>query len=298
MKPLSPLRRRLYVFALVALFFLVVPIAFLYAAGWRYKEGFGFVHTGGIFVYVPYSGATISLNGKPVGESGFLNHRLYLSDLAPSAYVVQVSKKGYTTWNKILVVEPSLVTDAQSLLVPDPVQALKLTTAPVPTSSTVSSSTSLTAGSSAQLTASTTSEQVSAAQLLDIRDAFVESFASSTDPRAIAHDGMRVVVEGGNASVLWTDPNRRIPSAFCGRPSYCVQVIPIEDGPRTTVEAAFYGGGVVYATKEGGIFFSEADVRPTVTALALYPKAGATFRIVQGALIVKYKNDYYHLTGF
>lgn len=286
MKPLSPVRRRLYVIALFVLFVLLVPMALLFATGWRYKTGFGFVRTGGIFVGVPYSGATIVLNGKPVGESGFLNHRLYLSDLAPSAYVVQVSKKGYRTWSKVLVVEPSLVTDAQALLMPDPIEVLKLTTA--------------TSTRSTQRTSTTTptTEQVSAAQLVNVREAFVEPFASSTDLLAFAHDGMRIILQEGDVSVFWDDTSRRIPSAFCGRPSYCVRNIPIETTAQVANEAAFYGGGVVYSTKEGGIFFSEVDVRPTVTELPLVPHAGATFRIVDGALIVQDGASYYHVTGF
>ena len=35
------------------------------------------------------------------------------------------------------------------------------------------------------------------------------------------------------------------------------------------------------------VFFKEADVRPTPVALALYPKYGADFRIIDGRLIIK-----------
>src|SRR5258708_7086424 len=112
MKPLSPLRRRIYLIVLALLFCIVVPCALLFAAGWRYKSGFGLVQTGGIFINVPSSDATISLNGEPVGTSSFLNHNFYISDLASSAYLVRVEKPGYRPWDKVLVVEPELVTDA------------------------------------------------------------------------------------------------------------------------------------------------------------------------------------------
>ncbi len=274
MKPLSPRRRRLYLIALFALFCAVVPAAFLYAAGWRYKPGFGIVRTGGIFVSVPYSGATISLDGAVVGESGFLNHRLYLSDLAPSAYTVRVEEQGYRTWDKTLIVEPSLVTDAQALLIPTSTPALRLTLSP----------------------AATGTEQISAGQLTGIRATFNESFASSSVD-SLVEGSMAVSVEHGDVLVRWLGTSEREPSVFCGRPSYCVDAIPVERSPETALSAAFYGGGVVYATREGGIYFSEVDMRPSVSSAALFPHAGATFRIVQGQIIIKYNGSYYHLTG-
>lgn len=275
MRPLSPTRRRAYLFILFVLFCFIVPVALLFAAGWRYKAGIGLVRTGGIFVSVPYSGATISLDGTLVGESGFLNHRLYLSDLAPSAYVVRVEKEGYRTWDKVLVVEPTLVTDAQALLVPQEVSVYKLALA----------------------SAATNTVQMSAATLASIRTAFDMSFASST-ANALVHDGEQVVVERGDVMVSWTKAGEKIPSIFCGRPSFCATSIAVERTKQTALSAAFYGRGVVYTTREGGVFFSEVDVRPSVTPISLYPHAGATFRIVGGQLVIQYKGSYYRLVGF
>src|SRR3989344_4709816 len=62
---------------------------------------------------------------------------------------------------------------------------------------------------------------------------------------------------------------------FCPGPSSCGMEIPIEDGKQTAVNAEFYGGGIVYATKEGGVFLKEIDIRPEPLSVQLYPVRGA-----------------------
>ncbi len=273
MKPLSARKRLIYLVVMVTLFFLVVPIALFFASGWRYKSGFGFVRTGGIFVSVPFSDATIFIDGQPVGSSGFLNHRLYFSDLAPSAYVVHVEKEGYRPWDKVLVVEPQLVTDAEAFLIPEEVAIQKIVV--------------LTATS----TAATGTAAVTRGELNDI----VEAFATTT-LRDTKRSDMQVALVNGDVVVRW-DGGERTPSIFCGRPSYCVRQITLEHTKQTATSALFFGSGVVYVTKEGGIFYTEVDVRPTLTSHAIYPHAGSDARVVQGRLIVKDGKSYYRLSG-
>ncbi len=273
MKPLSSRRRWAYLLVLGMLFCIVVPLALLYASGWRYKEGFGFVRTGGIYVSVPYDNALVYLDGTLVGESGFLNSRLYLRDLAPSAYTVRVEQEGRHSWQRVLVVEPQLVTDAHALLISEDIETLRLVVG----------------------TAATGTLAVSAPERARIEEAFKNPFASSS-PQSAERDGIRLVVEEGNVFARWED-NSRIPSIFCGRPSYCLPGIPVEQGHEEAVLAAFYAGGVVYATEEDGVFFSEVDVRPTASEAVLFPRAGATFRILDGTLYIKHNTALYRLDG-
>lgn len=274
MKPFSPLKRRLYFSGFTLLFFVVVPCALLFAGGWRYKANFGFVRTGGIFVSVPYSNATILLDGVPVGGSSFLNHGLYISDLAPSAYVVQVDQVGYRPWSKVLIVEPQLVTDAQAVLIPEEIQPVKLVV-----------------GTSASGTRS-----ISSAQYALLSAAFKGSLASST-AKDIVRGSMTATIENGDVYVHWMQPDVREPSVFCGRPSYCRDTISIEHTKQKTISVEFFGRGIVYSTQEGGVFFSEVDTRPTVSVASLFPRAGADARIVGGALIVKYSGEFYEVDG-
>lgn len=273
MKPLSARKRRVYLVTLVLLFVLVVPLAILYAGGWRYKSGFGFVRTGGIFVSIPFDAASISLDGEIIGESGFLNHRLYLSDLAPSAYVIHVEKEGYRSWDKVLVVEAQLVTDAGALLIPEEITLFPVIVGP----------------------AATGTRTTTFAERARIIDAFSHPIASSS-PDALARGDMTVVVENGGVSVHWGSTSHP-PSNFCGRPSYCLPDISIEKGHQEAISGVLYAGGVLYATKEAGVFFSEADVRPTVSAVPIFSQAGADFRIVEGVLYIKHGKSLYQVVG-
>lgn len=274
MKPFSPLRRRLYLSGLTILFLVVVPSAFLFAGGWRYKENFGFVRTGGIFVSVPYSNATILLDGVQAGASSFLNHGLYISNLAPSAYVVQVDKTGYRAWSKVLIVEPLIVTDAQAVLIPEEIEPVKLVVGP----------------------AATGTRTVSSSQYAVFTAVFKESVASST-AKDVVRGSMTAAIENGDVYVHWMQPDVREPEIFCGRPSYCTDTIIIEHTKQKAISALFFGRGIVYSTREGGVFFSEVDVRPTVVVAPLFPHAGADARIVNGALIVKYGKEFYEIDG-
>ena len=274
MMPLSALKRRLYFVGFTLLFLIVVPCALLFAGGWRYKENFGFVRTGGIFVSVPYSDATILVDGAPAGTSSFLNHGFYISNLASSAYVIQVDKVGYRPWSKVLIVEPQIVTDAQTVLIPEEIEPIKLVVG----------------------TSATGTRSVSASEYASFTAVFKESVASSTAKDAV-RGSMAADIENGDVYVHWTQPSVREPEIFCGRPSYCADTIEIEHTKQKAISAVFFARGIVYSTREGGVFFSEVDVRPTVVVASLFPQAGADARIVNGALIVKYGKEFYEIDG-
>ena len=65
-------KRRVYLVGFVVLFFLCVPVVLLFANGFRFEGGAGFVKTGGIYISVPYADAVVSMNGEEVGTSGLL----------------------------------------------------------------------------------------------------------------------------------------------------------------------------------------------------------------------------------
>lgn len=280
MQPLSPWKRSTYLYGLGALFLILVPLVLLYAAGYRYRSGVGFVQTGGVFIAVAYSGAAVSLGGEYVGTSGILKHDFYIDNLSPGDYNILVAREGSYSWSRTLVVEANLVTGAASLLIPEKLTITRLVT-------------------------STTTANVKEKSFRIIttveRNAYLAALsahASTTANGASEEEGGEgLFVEQGNVFVRWLKPDTRTPDNFCGRPSYCVAEIPIERGKETATRAAFYAGGVVYRTKEGGVFIAEADIRPTPIELPLYPKAGADFVIVDGALIIKDGSALYEVSG-
>jgi len=262
MQPLSPRKRRIYLYSLILLFFVLFPIIILFAAGYRFKGEIGFVKTGGIYLAVPYSGALVSMNGEEIGESGLLKKSFYIGDLSPGAYILQVTREGDYPWHRTLIVESQLVTDADILLVSEDPDVVELSFDPK---------------------AATTTRHISKAAYDEYLLAFDEPAPTTTPetPRGI------LSLEQGNVFLRWTDIDNSPSSFYCTQPSKCVTEIPIETSKQNTIAVGFFGGGIVYATQEAGIFVTEGDVRPTEVFAPLYPVRGATFRIISGHLIVK-----------
>lgn len=274
MQPLSPNVRRAYLIISVVLFFAILPVVILYADGWRYQRGMGFVKTGGIFLSVPYADADIYMNGEYVGRSGFLDRSFYIDNLVPSAYVLRVLREGYRPWDRQLIVEQQLVTDARAVLVPDQISFARIATTTVENGVVVS--------------------QVEYAQM---REIFATTTVASSTVPVDEFDGIGLFLDHGDVYARWLRTTGLPASVFCGRPSYCVSEIPVERGGSTVTYASFYNGGVVYRTEEGGIYFAEVDVRPNPTIALMYNSPGADARVIGDSLIIKDGNAMLEVAG-
>lgn len=285
MRPLSRRTRFLYLAVSVIAFLFTVPIAVFYASGYR-LEGFSFVETGGVYVSVPISDASVFINGKEEGTSSLFTRSFYADDLIEGNYVVQVSREGYYPWVKKLTVEPRIVTDVAAFMVP---QTLSIREIEIREGEEVAS----------------TTRTVSRNEYNALLKAFTVSATSSPSKTEIStttpsdiQTGMELYIENGNVVVRWIRDARSTPSSFCLKPSSCVQEFFIEKGKEVATDAAFFAGGVAYATKESGIFLAENDVRPVPLVVPLYSRPGAQFRIVGGSLIVKDGKTLYDISGF
>lgn len=276
MQPLSRRKRHFYLYGLIALFAVLLPLVILYASGYRFKSGLGIVRTGGIYVSVSHAGAVVLMDGKPIGESGLLNRGFYIDDLTPGAYTVSAEKDGYYPWAHTLVVEQQIVTDANAFLVPKTITPRLLSPVESP---------------------STTTIVVSRRAYDAYAEAFITPMATSTPDGALDVSGDEAVfVERGNVFVRWMNKAAQPTSNFCGRPSFCIRQFAIEESPQTATGAAYFAGGVVFRTKEGGVFIREATVRSGAVLAPIYARRGADFRIVDGALIIKEGNRLYQVT--
>ncbi|MES2014242.1 MAG: hypothetical protein V4437_00310 [Patescibacteria group bacterium] len=285
MKPLSRTVRFWYLAISVVAFLITVPIAVFYASGYRFK-GLSLVETGGIYVSVPVSDATVFINGKEEGTSNLFTRSFYTDNLFGESYVVQVSREGYYPWVKKLNVESRIVTDVAAFLVPQTISIREIHIKDADTASTTravskNEYTSLLKAFTRPTALSTSSVGEGTA-------------ATSSDARA----GMELYVQDGNLLVRWAKDTHATPSSFCIKPSSCVPEFFIEKGKDTVTSARFFAGGVVYATKESGIFLAENDVRPVPLVVPLYSRPGADFRIVNGSLIVKDGQTLYDISGF
>ena len=275
MQPFPAYQRRLYFFLSIALFLVLLPAVILYADGWRFKSGIGLVKTGGAFIEVPYPDATVTINADQVGHSGFLQRSFYIGDLAPSAYVVRVDREGYRSWGRILVVEPKLVTDARSLLIPEEIELTRLMVSGT--------------ASSTKIVSRTTYEAYLAA--------FATSTVASSTVPIDESDGIGLFVKNGDVIARWLWEGNHPPSIFCLSPSLCASEFSVKRDGGPALFAQFFRGGIVYRTKEGGIYFAEADVRPTPVSAQIYSSTGADMRVVGDALIVKSGNILYEVEG-
>lgn len=278
MQPLSPLVRRLYLALFMLLFAAMLPVVIFYADGWRYKPGFGFVRTGGIYIGVPYADADVSVNGEHIGRSGFLDRNFYLGDLAPAAYTVHVEREGYRPWTRQLTVEEQLVTDARALLLPIEITPVRLMIA----TSSASQSTD-------------TLRIVPRATLTEYAAIFSATTTASSTIPIDEQEGIGLFLDRGTLIARWIQENSFPPSQFCEKPSSCVDTIVLENNTRV-LDAHFFRGGVVYATEAGEVHFVEADVRPAPIHMLFFSAPKPEIRIIDDALVVKSGTNYYEIS--
>ena len=114
-KPLSELRRRLYLMMSVLAFIALIPIILLYSEGYRLGDAFSLVETGGIYVRSDVADTSLYVNGALKKETGLLIRNSFIDDLRPGMYEIRVEKDGYRSWVKRVRVDENLVTDVNHL---------------------------------------------------------------------------------------------------------------------------------------------------------------------------------------
>lgn len=287
MEPLSLKTRRLYATLFFVLFVLILPIVALYASGYRF-EGVGIVSTGGIFVATPVSGFSIAINGEELERSSLFSKSFFFDNLAPDSYVVQAEAVGYYPWSKTLTVEPKLVTDVSVLAVQQPLLVREVV-----------------------LATSSTHVATSTQRLMsrDERSALALAFsATSTPVTSTTTDGVFVTLldeSRGNTLVLKEgdlmlryDRDDAPPSSFCVRPSSCVKEFSLERSSETVNAGQFFAGGVLYGTKESGVYFVEADIRSPRLTIPVFTAPRARFVVHNGELFIESNKIFYEVVGF
>jgi hypothetical protein len=96
---------------------------------------------------------------------------------------------------------------------------------------------------------------------------------------------MGLFLDKGKLIARWTRANSFPQSRFCERPSVCVSDISIATNVLTS--ARLFSGGVVYATREGKIYFTEIDVRESPLSILLASGKGGDLRLVDDTLLIK-----------
>ena len=105
--------RRAVAFLLIITFFIVAPILLLYTAGYRYNIKKQEVQkTGSLVLNSKPTGATITLNNKPISEKTAIR----LNNIVPDDYLINIAKDGYYPWEKKLSVKAQETTFAENII--------------------------------------------------------------------------------------------------------------------------------------------------------------------------------------
>jgi hypothetical protein len=110
---------RLVIILTSAVIFMVAgAYLFLYSQGIRVDFAkWRLVKTGGFDVQVTSpSGADIYLNNKKKKTTSFLSSSVFIKNLLPRTYKVEIKKDGYLSWQKNLLVEEGLVTKIKNIV--------------------------------------------------------------------------------------------------------------------------------------------------------------------------------------
>ncbi len=118
MKPLSIKKRRTYLGVFALIFLVCIPLLILYATGYRFTDTFNIIRTGGLFVAVPESGAQVRIGEEIVKQTGVFQRNIFVQNLKPDMYEITVTKDGFQSWSKELLVFPQTVSESYPFLLP------------------------------------------------------------------------------------------------------------------------------------------------------------------------------------
>lgn len=106
---------------LVVLFFLVAPLVIFYSQGYRFDfEAKKFFQTGAFSFKVWPRGALVFIDGKLAKKTSFPFGTVYIENLLPKKYTVEIKKEGYLSWEKTLEIKERWVTENKNIfLVPE-----------------------------------------------------------------------------------------------------------------------------------------------------------------------------------
>ena len=111
-------RQRSLLFLFLALLFVVLaPTVVLYSQGYRIDwQAKRITQTGGLHFKTIPSRVNISIDGKLVKRTDFFFGTALLTNLFPGQYYVEITKKGFQPWHKILEIQKKEVTEAENVL--------------------------------------------------------------------------------------------------------------------------------------------------------------------------------------
>lgn len=100
----------------VFLFLLATPSVIFYSQGYRVDfEAKKIVKTGGLSFRVFPGRAQVYLNGKLEKSTSIITNAVFIENLLPKTYEIEIKKEGYYPWKKNLEVKEAMVNEAQNI---------------------------------------------------------------------------------------------------------------------------------------------------------------------------------------
>lgn len=115
----SIVKRRVFFWVLVALFFVVTPLLISYALGYRYSFQRGvFVYAGSLTVSSNPKTINIRIDAQPApkGKQGYLNNSYHIDGVHPGEYLLEASSPGFSSWSKRVQVHSGVSTEFWNVL--------------------------------------------------------------------------------------------------------------------------------------------------------------------------------------
>jgi hypothetical protein len=288
MEPLSSRKRKTYLGILIVVFFCVLPITILYSAGYRLGDHFTIVKTGGIYLGLNESGASLYLDGEFVRSAGILKKGFFIQDLKPGTYDIRVEKDGFHTWEKTLQVFPQRVVEASSFIFPNELsfeeiaEYLNMSTT-TPITKKIQNETYV---SALELFATTTTPTT--LEPFELVALGVGTTSRMSSYRLIKKKGDIVLwQESGDLYASWVGDPSSAPLYFCDTLGVCSRKILLSQDPLRQADFYTNGNEFVILAVPNGIIVREIDDRSTRNSTFLYHGAGSDFRIIGDELFVK-----------
>lgn len=276
MLPLSRNKRRLYLIFFAIIFIIGAPFFIFNAKGYKLnlQDFFNVSKTGGLYISTDQSRIDISVNGEIVRKTGIIQKSIFVQNLKPGVYQINISKEGLQSWNKSLRVFPEIVTEARPFLIKSEPVLTEIPRLLIGDSSALSS------------TSRNVSKKNSEYDLINVlflppglKSVKVKTATTSPDTKILGD--VLVKNSAGKLHVLWKGEKDSTPNYFCE--NACKLEIIVNTVSKVLSFDFFPGrNDLLILSVEDGIFVSEIDDRSSQNVQKVVSGSGYDFRIKDG----------------
>ncbi len=269
-KPLSRTVRLTYLFGLTILFIVLIPVVIFYATGYRVNSGLGIFKTGGILVQNQFSDTDVVLNGVLMKTTNIFQKSIFLDNLKPSSYSLEIKKAGYQPWHQNLTVSAEKISQTSAFILPDTFEIEEITSKVTATTTPEIVGTDGKINQKAQTTVSVNPEYAVVKKL------FVINPKTATTTRVfqkvhIDHDKEYLVV-------FWAGSEADTPYNMC-YVDKCVQTVTIKIPNIKSLDFFQGRNDVVIIAEQDKIYTRQIDVRNTPPDQQIYKGKAPEFRL-------------------